>query len=166
MKEAESFNLDELRRFAIQRWPEHMGRTHGVDHWDRVCKFGQILYQDGADLDVIKAFAYLHDSERLDNGEDIDHGKRASKLIDTIRDTLLSGFSDEQIAKLKKACELHTVCHKTDDATINICFDADRMDLLRIHVMPLPKRMATRQGARLVANPDYMEWYKVHATQQ
>lgn len=120
-----------------------MGRTHGIDHWDRVCKFGQILYQDGADLDVIKAFAYLHDSERLDNGEDIDHGKRASKLIDTIRDTLLSGFSDEQIAKLKKACELHTVCHKTDDATINICFDADRMDLLRIHVMPLPKRMAT-----------------------
>ena len=72
MGKAESINLDELRRFAIQRWPEYMGRTHGVDHWDRVCKFGQILYQEGADLDVIKAFAYLHDSERQDNNEDID----------------------------------------------------------------------------------------------
>jgi hypothetical protein len=28
-------------------------------------------------MDVILAFAYLHDSERRDNAMDIEHGKRA-----------------------------------------------------------------------------------------
>jgi uncharacterized protein len=137
-----------------------MGRTHGVEHWDRVARFGQLLYQEGADLDVILAFAYLHDSERMNNGHDINHGKRASRLIDTIRHTKLQDMTDEQIAKLKKACELHTIAHRTGDLTIDICFDADRMDLLRVRNRPLPHRMATQRGAELVADPHYEDFYR------
>ena len=96
-------DVEALRCFSDSRWPEEMGRTHGVEHWDRVARFGQLLYQEGADLDVILAFAYLHDSERMNNGHDINHGKRASRLIDTIRHTKLQDMTDEQIAKLKKA---------------------------------------------------------------
>jgi uncharacterized protein len=105
-----------------------------------------MLYKESADIDVIMAFAYLHDSERLDNGSDIDHGKRASKHIDTIRNTILRQLSDEQISKLKRACELHTTTHKTGDITIDICFDADRLDLPRVGIAPLPHKMATLQG--------------------
>lgn len=133
--------------------------THGVEHWDRVAKFGRMLYQEGADMDVILAFAYLHDAERMDNGRDLYHGQRASKLIDSIRHTYLSAFNDEQIGKLKRACSLHTVQHRTGDLTIDICFDADRMDLPRVGIMPLPRRMATQKGAELVANPQYDEFY-------
>ena len=78
-----------------------------------------------------------------------------SKLIDTIRHTQLEALSDEQIAKLKRACELHTIQHRTGDLTIDICFDADRMDLPRVDITPSQKRMATKKGAELVANPQY-----------
>lgn len=141
-----SFDYKALRTYSMSRWPEELGTTHGVKHWDRVARFGRILYQDGADMDVIMAFAYLHDSERMDNGRDIDHGKRASKHIDSIRNTKLRQLSDEQISKLKRACELHTTTHKTGDITIDICFDADRLDLPRVGIAPLPHKMATLKG--------------------
>ena len=149
------FEWKKLRTFSMSRWPEEMGTTHGVEHWDRVANFGRMLYQEGADMDVIMAFAYLHDSERMDNGYDVEHGARASKLIDTIRHTELRALNDEQIRKLKRACELHTIEHRTGDITIDICFDADRMDIGRVGIKPLPERMATKRGAELVSDPDY-----------
>lgn len=152
-------HIEQLRTFSAARWPKELGTIHGVNHWDRVAKFGRILFQEGADLDVIMAFAYLHDSERKNNGEDFAHGPRASKLIDTIRQTQLSFLNDDQIAKLKQACELHTIELRTGDMTIDICFDADRMDLPRVGIIPLPDRMATKQGAEFVSIPDYIEFY-------
>ena len=155
-----SKKLDNLRAFCMNRWPEKMGATHGVEHWDRVAKFGQMLCQGGADMDVILAFAYLHDSERQNNSIDDEHGSRASAFIDTIRDTELRELSDEQIRKLKRACELHTIEHRTGDMTIETCFDADRMDLLRVGIMPDPKRMATKRGVELVSDPYYEVYYQ------
>jgi uncharacterized protein len=148
-----TFDYTELRSYCLNRWPKDLGTTHGVEHWDRVARFGKMLYQTGVDMDVVTAFAYLHDSERKDNCEDINHGKRASKLIDTIRASLLIELNDKQIMKLKLACELHTVKHRTGDITIDACFDADRMDLLRVGIKPSPDRMATLHGADLVSNP-------------
>lgn len=151
--------IERLRAFTADRWPKELGDTHGVRHWDRVAKFGEMLFTEGADRDVIMAFAYLHDAERKNNGEDIEHGKRASALIDTIRHSQLYFLNDSQIAKLKRACELHTVEHRTGDITIDICFDADRMDLLRVGIRPLADRMATTKGAELVSNPAYAGFY-------
>ena len=153
-------DVEKLRSFSMNRWPKDMGETHGVEHWDRVARFGRMLYQEGADMDVIMAFAYLHDSERKDNAVDIEHGKRASLLIDRIRETDLRALNDEQIAKLKQACELHTIEHRTGDITIDTCFDADRMDLLRVGITPKPERMATKRGAELVSDPYYEVYYR------
>ena len=152
-------NVKRLRSFTAERWPKSMGKTHGVNHWDRVARFGEMLFQEGADMDVIQAFAYLHDSQRNNDGEDYEHGPRASKFIDTIRVSQLSALNDEQIDKLKRACELHTIEDRTGDITIDICFDADRMDLLRVGITPLPERMASKKGAELVSNPDYIAFY-------
>ena len=66
--------LESLREFCMNRWPEKMGVIHGIEHWDRVAMFGKMLYQEGADKDVIACFAYLHDSERKNNGIDMEHG--------------------------------------------------------------------------------------------
>lgn len=33
-----------LRSFSISQWPEDMGTTHGLEHWDRVARFGRMLY--------------------------------------------------------------------------------------------------------------------------
>ena len=155
------FDWKRLREYSIKRWPEWMGTTHSIEHWDRVANFGRMLYKDGADMDVIMAFAYLHDSERENNAYDEEHGLRASKLIDTIRDTELKELNDEQIAKLKRACELHTIQHRTGDMTVDICFDSDRLDLYRVGILPISKRMATKQGADFVSDSHkYFEFYK------
>ena len=89
----------------------------------------------------------------------MEHGLRASLFIDTIRDSYLKSLSDEQIETLKTACEMHTVVPRTGDITVNICFDADRMDLLRVGILPVPERMATKRGAELVGNPNYDDDY-------
>lgn len=132
--------LESLREFCVSRWPEKMGATHGIEHWDRVAMFGKMLYQEGADKDVIACFAYLHDS-------------------------YLKSLSDEQIETLKTACEMHTVVPRTGDITVNICFDSDRMDLLRVGILPVPERMATKRGAELVGNPNYGDDYDLYVEQ-
>ena len=40
------FDLKRLREYSIKRWPEWMGTTHGIEHWDRVAKFGRLLYKE------------------------------------------------------------------------------------------------------------------------
>ena len=122
-----SFDINSLRSFCIDRFNrKNLGVIHGVFHWDRVAENGQRLFCPGADMDVINAFAYLHDVERYDNGRDLQHGERAARVIDSIRHDLLGALSDTQIEKLKRACKQHTTTTKTGDVTIDICFDADR----------------------------------------
>lgn len=44
------------------------------------------------------------------------------------------------------------VCHRTGNPTIDACFDADRIDLMRVGIIPNPKRMTTMRGAFCAAN--------------
>ncbi len=144
-------NVSLLRSFCIERFKKrNLGVIHGVSHWDRVAENGKRLFCPGADTDVINAFAYLHDVERYNNGRDLQHGERATRVIDSIRHDLLSALSDVQVDKLKRACKQHTTTAKTGDITIDICFDADRLDLYRVGIKPDPDRMATEIGKRLV----------------
>ena len=48
-------NVERLRSFSASLWPVELGTTHGVEHWDRVARFGTMLYREGADMDVILA---------------------------------------------------------------------------------------------------------------
>lgn len=121
---------------------------HGIQHCRRVELFGIMLARKAmTDFDIVRWFAYLHDSMRNNDGIDIDHGERASMLIDTIRDSYLSNLSEEQVIKLKSACKLHNKVIKTGDIDIDICFDADRLDLPRVLGMEIdPSKMATKEG--------------------
>ena len=70
-------------------------------------------------------------------------------MIDRLRDTLLHDVSDEEIHLLREACRLHTVALKTDNPTIDACFDADRLDLGRVGIIPYPARLATEKGKKM-----------------
>ena len=139
--------LNKVREYAIKHM--HLGgdSVHGIHHWDRVANLGAGLNVPGADKDVVLCFAYLHDVERQDDGYDDEHGPRAAALINEIRDSVLSFLDDKQIALLREACALHTVCHRTGIPTIDACFDSDRLDLERVGVVPEPDKMATVEGA-------------------
>lgn len=137
-------DIEEVKQWAVRRW--RLGAIHGVSHWERVERNGLFLATPECDLTVIRLFAYLHDSCRKDDYEDEEHGARAAKKIEGLRDTLLKDLRDEQFALLQQACRLHTGTHRTGNPTIDTCFDADRLDLPRVGITPIPEKMATEKG--------------------
>lgn len=142
-------HIERVRDFAMMHTCMMEGSVHGIDHWDRVADNADLLKTDDVDMLVVKTFAYIHDVERFDEGEDLYHGARAARLVDKIRSTVLNFLNDEQINKLKEACKLHTTTWKTEDATVNACFDADRLDFGRVGIIPSPDKMATIEGRKI-----------------
>src|SRR3954467_15258039 len=57
-------------------------RLHGLDHWFRVWKNAQLLTgkEPTADLEVVGMFALFHDSMRVNDAKDPEHGLRGYKL--------------------------------------------------------------------------------------
>lgn len=77
--------LEQLLALAAERASNVGSRIHGVDHWRRVAENGAALAAEtpGADAEVVAAFAALHDSQRLSDGRDPQHGERAAHLART-----------------------------------------------------------------------------------
>lgn len=148
-------NVEKIKQFAIKDW--ELGETHGLPHWERVKRNGIILslsihngrlcFREGIDIKVVCYFTYLHDKYRLNDYADLQHGERAADMLYTIRDILLKDLDDEEFSLLEQACRLHTTTHKTGNLTIDTCFDADRLDLERVGIIPNRSKMATDYGA-------------------
>lgn len=146
--------IQKLRDYVHSRWT--LSELHGIHHWDRVYANGQRLVTPDVDPVVVAFFAYLHDSCRTNDGYDTTHGARAAEWIDTLRDTYLKLLSGKQIEQLKEACRLHTTTLKTGDPTIDACFDADRLDLWRVEIIPDPEKLATEKGKQIASTTDYL----------
>ena len=142
-------NIEIIREFAIRHMKMGKESIHGIDHWDRVARNGEALHVPGADMEVVSCFAYLHEVERQSDAYDVEHGPKAAELIDQIRKSVLGFLDDKQIGLLKDACTFHTTVPRTGNPTIDACFDADRLDLPRVGIVPDPNRMATKEGAEM-----------------
>lgn len=118
---------------------------HGYDHWKNVEKIGHyIADRNGADKKVISAFAFLHDIGRTDESEESGHGKKSAELIEK---SFNPDLSDEKQKKLLVAVSEHDKADaRSDDITIQTCWDADRLDLPRVHVFPDKNLLYTEVG--------------------
>jgi uncharacterized protein len=106
--------------------------VHGPDHWKRVEATGlELCRETGADETVVRLFAILHDSCRLDDGADPLHGPRAADMLDEIVGTLFT-LEPDRLELLEYAIRHHTGGKISDDPTIGTCWDADRLDLGRV----------------------------------
>lgn len=139
--------VQKIREYVHSKWT--LSEIHGINHWDRVYANGQKLLTPDADPLVVALFAYLHDSCRTSDSYDTTHGALAAEWIDTLRASYLKPLSDDQIMLLKEACRLHTTTLRTGNPTIDICFDADRLDLWRVDITPDPEKMATEKGKQM-----------------
>lgn len=127
---------------------------HGQAHWRRVHGNGSRLAElNGADLDTVQLFAYLHDSRRVDDGWDLDHGRRAADFVESLQGSLLD-LPAESLERLAFACAFHSDGLTEADITVQTCWDADRLDLGRIGIQPDPGRMCT-SAAR---DPAIIRW--------
>ena len=120
---------------------------HGASHWARVRDYGIKLAQStGAQPEVVELFAFLHDSRRLNDGADPDHGGRAAAFALSLRGTLIT-LSDQDFDLLTYACTHHSGGLLEADITVQTCWDADRLDLDRVGIKPHPDYLCT-QAAR------------------
>jgi uncharacterized protein len=127
---------------------------HGLPHWIRVRENGLRLAElTGAKVSVVELFAYLHDSRRLNNYEDPEHGSRAAEFA---RELAGSAFvlEPEDLELLTTACRGHCDGLMQGDITVLTCWDADRLDLGRVGERPDPHRLCT-EAAR---DPRMIEW--------
>ena len=127
--------------------------NHSLSHWKRVEENGLHLASiNGADILVISLFSYLHDARRIHEGDDDGHGVRAAKLLDQLISAGIINISDLQYKQLSKALIWHNSDKaKSDDITIQSCWDADRLDLGRVGIKPDPNRLFTEEGKRMAS---------------
>ena len=135
----------------ISRSTSHSSHLHGLAHWERVGRNGLDLTADteGAEVDVVLLFALFHDSMRLNDGHDPEHGHRGGDLARELRKLLR--LDHDQLALLQEACAGHTDGLTSADPTIGACWDADRLDLPRVGITPDAALISTDAG-RLVCS--------------
>jgi uncharacterized protein len=116
---------------------------HGVAHWARVLESGRRLSAEtGANIEVVSLFAVFHDSRRLNEGFDPDHGSRGAQLAEALRGRLFD-LADDDFQLLHYACRWHTDEESHPDVTIRTCWDSDRLDLGRVGIVPDPDLLCT-----------------------
>jgi uncharacterized protein len=125
--------------------------THGVVHWARVLENGLRLAEGtGADRDVVVLFALFHDSRRINEGHDPGHGRRGAAMARALRDQFPS-LPDDAFERLLEACRHHTEGDFSQNVTIQACWDADRLDLLRVGITPDPELLGSDTARGLCA---------------
>ncbi len=130
---------------------------HGPSHWRRVLRNGLLLAtRTGADPAVVRMFALFHDSRRVNDMTDPDHGARGAQYAAQARSEGLFALSDEQAALLDAACVGHTDGFHHPDTTVGTCWDADRLDLGRCGMIPTAKFMSNA-FAREIAHAGSVE---------
>ena len=123
---------------------------HGPSHWAHVIRNGiYISEKEHLSPVVMKCFALLHDSQRLNDNEDPYHGQRAADYAISIRETYLD-ITDIDFERLVLACTHHTKSIETSDIFVHACWDADRLDLGRVGITPDSYFLNT-QTAKLIA---------------
>ncbi len=137
-------------------WDGH----HGIAHWARVLEDGlRLTGETGANVEVVSLFAVLHDSRRVNEGSDPDHGPRSAELASMLRGRLFD-LPDHEFGLLLRACSGHTHERTHPDITIQTCWDADRLDLGRVGITPHPSRLCTEVARR----PKTIRWANGRAT--
>lgn len=138
----------------LSSYPLPITGVHGPAHWARVLENGlHLAGLTGADPEIVRLFAILHDSRRTNEGEDYDHGPDAADFARTLRGTLIH-LEDDKFELLYEACANHTNGETEADITVQTCWDADRLDLGRVWIIPDPVLLCTEQAR----DPKLIDW--------
>jgi len=147
-------NLKPILHAILDDYVLPIGGDHGVAHWARVLENGLRLAEEtGANVEVVQLFAVLHDSRRINEVTDPEHGPRAAEFAIELRGTVFD-LDDHDFQLLYWACHGHTSERTHPDVTIQTCWDSDRLDLGRVGIVPHPSRLCTEVAKR----PETIKW--------
>ena len=143
-----SMNLKLILEAILEGYSLPRNGCHGVAHWARVFENGlRLAHETKANVVVVSLFAVLHDSQRINEGSDPEHGHRAAEFASKIHGNLFD-LSDSEFRLLYRACAGHTHELTHPDITIQTCWDSDRLDLGRVGITPHPSRLCTEVARR------------------
>ena len=97
---------------------------------------------EGANLKVVELFCLLHDSQRQNESIDPQHGYRAAQFAKKLKGVWFDADSKE-MELLEEALAYHSDGYIKGDITVQVCWDADRLDLGRVGIKPIPSRLCT-----------------------
>lgn len=141
-------SLDRLMERILSDQTTDWHDIHGISHWGRVHANGlKIAAESGANVQVVELFAFFHDSCRINDGYDPQHGARGAEYACQLRGDYFE-LTDSEFELLYVACRDHTDVLFHDHTTVQTCFDADRLDLGRVFIQPDPERMGTAFAKR------------------
>jgi uncharacterized protein len=145
----EAGSLSTLVDAVLQRAWRRDSPWHGEIHWRCVAATGLALASadERVDRSSVFCFALLHDTRRENEAVDPGHGPRAAALAGTLREEGVLIFDDRPFADLVEALRLHSDGQVSVDPTIGTCWDADRLHLPRVSIVPDPAFLST-PGAR------------------
>ncbi len=149
-----------LLRRILDGYALPLNGAHGVAHWARVLENGRKLAGSaGADAELTDLFAVFHDARRVNQAVDHGHGRRGAQLARELRGDYFE-LDDERFTLLEYACEQHTAGLTEADVRVQACWDADRLDLLRVGIRPRPALLCT-ESAR---DGELMRWANARAS--
>lgn len=160
-----SFDYEALWQ-TVLALPSHLSpySVHGPDHWRRVERNALILStRSGAIVPVVRLFALFHDSRRENDYHDPQHGARGADLAKSLRGQLYD-LPDEHFELLRHACVWHTDADSHDNPTIATCWDADRLDLGRVGIVPDERYMSTALGKEIARYGSIDPWLPLLAS--
>ncbi len=147
-------NLKPLLAAILEDYALPINGDHGISHWARVFENGRRLCElTGANADVVSLFAVLHDSQRVNEHHDPQHGPRAAELARRIRRKHIE-LDDESFELLCIACDGHTHERTHANITIQTCWDSDRLDLGRVGITPHRDYLCTAAAK----DPNMIRW--------
>ncbi len=143
-----------LVRSILDQYVLPIDGIHGIGHWARVLENGiRLAASTGADTDVVALFAVFHDAKRRNENKDSGHGKRGADMAHQMRGKSYE-LSSEKFELLYTACEKHACGLTEEDITVQTCWDADRLDLGRVGITPMPRLLCTDAAA----HPNLFSW--------
>ena len=109
----------------------------------RVLHNGRLLAgMESANLSVVELFCTLHNTQRRNERRDPSHGRRAARYAKSLRGVWFD-LSDKEMELLTEALKYHSDGYTEADITVQVCWDADRLDLGRVGIKPAPHRLCT-----------------------
>lgn len=122
---------------------------HGIAHWSRVWRNARELCEVmNVDPTVPCLFAFLHDSQRYDEGADSQHGPRAVLWLEGLYAQRKLAISPIELHVLCKAIDGHSDGETEASRVVQICWDSDRLDLGRVGVRPDPRYLCTEHAKK------------------
>lgn len=149
---------------------------HGPKHWRAVARVASLVLVEapGADARSLLIFAAVHDTQRLNDGHDPEHGSRAAVILQTELD---HGLDDKRLERVLYAMRHHsggTGPAQHEDPTIGACWDSDRLTLDRVGIVPATRYISTpavradlqrfRAAAREISEGEDRSWAEIAAT--